>query len=217
MSTVLLVSGTCADNGTLLAGWAFTYDGDGSRVKQVYTDGTSTLTTYYYAGGAYEVRDDGTTGTVWKYYAFAGMTVAVNDGSGLQYLLTDHLGSIVAVTDASGALLSEQRYLPFGQVRTDAGTITQTDFGYTGQRSLDAQENGYSLGLMDYKARFYDPYNAVRTARYVNFRTLQSSIFEPLHLCKQQSYKIYRSNRTLHRRRGRASQFSSQSEYLSKA
>jgi RHS repeat-associated protein len=158
MSTVLLVSGTCADNGTLLAGWAFTYDGDGSRVKQVYTDGISTLTTYYYAGGTYEVRDDGTTGTVWKYYAFAGMTVAVNDGSGLKYLLTDHLGSIVAVTDASGALLSQQRYLPFGQVRTDAGTITQTDFGYTGQRDLDAQQNAYSLGLMDYKARFYDPY-----------------------------------------------------------
>jgi RHS repeat-associated protein len=122
----------------------------------VYTDGTSTLTTYYFAGGTYEVRDDGTTGTVWKYYAFAGMTVAVNDGSGLKYLLTDHLGSIVAVTNASGALLSEQRYLPFGQVRTDAGSITETDFGYTGQRNLDAQGNVYSLGLMDYKARFYD-------------------------------------------------------------
>lgn len=158
VSTVLLVSGTCAENGTLLAGWAFTYDGDGSRVKQVYTDETSTLTTFYFAGGAYEVRDDGTTGTVWKYYGFAGMTVAVNDGSGLKYLLTDHLGSIVAVTDASGALLSEQRYMPFGQVRTDVGSITQTDFGYTGQRNLDAQQNVYSLGLMDYKARFYDSY-----------------------------------------------------------
>jgi RHS repeat-associated protein len=156
MSTVLLVSGTCAENGNLLAGWAFTYDGDGSRARQVYTDGTSTLTTYYFAGGTYEVRDDGTTGTVWKYYAFAGMTVAVNDGSGLKYLLTDHLGSIVAVTNSSSALLSEQRYLPFGQVRTDAGSITETDFGYTGQRNLDAQGNVYSLGLMDYKARFYD-------------------------------------------------------------
>ena len=31
------------------------------------------------------------------------------------------------------------------------GSISQTDFGYTGQRNLD------NLGLMDYKARFYDP------------------------------------------------------------
>jgi RHS repeat-associated protein len=159
MSTALLVSGTCAENGTLLAGWVFTYDGDGNRVEQEYTDGSSTLTTYYFAEGTYEVRDDGATETVWKYYAFAGMTVAMNDGSGLKYLLTDHLGSIVAVTNATGTLLSEQRYMPFGQVRTDVGSITQTDFGYTGQRNLDVQENAYSLGLMDYKARFFEPYN----------------------------------------------------------
>ncbi len=118
LSVVLLVSGTCAENGTLLAGWYFTYDGDGNRVKQVYTDGTGTLTTYYLFGGAYEVQDDGTTETVRKYYAFAGMTIAMNDGSGLKYFITDHLGSVVAVTDASGALLSEQRYMPFGQVGT---------------------------------------------------------------------------------------------------
>jgi len=37
--------------------------------------------------------------------------------------------------DASGNLLSEQRYLPFGGVRDDVGTITQTDFGYTSQRA----------------------------------------------------------------------------------
>ena len=43
---------------------------------------------------------------------------------------------------------------PAGQVRTDAfapGAVTQTDFGYTGQRNVG------DLGLMDYKARFYDP------------------------------------------------------------
>jgi RHS repeat-associated protein len=49
-------------------------------------------------------------------------------------------------------------YIPFGQVRTDAGSITQTDFGYTGQRALDAQNNQYTIGFMDYKARFYSAY-----------------------------------------------------------
>ena len=37
--------------------------------------------------------------------------------------------------------------------KDDAGTVTQTDLGYTGQRNLDAQQNAYSLGLMDYNAR----------------------------------------------------------------
>jgi RHS repeat-associated protein len=107
------------------------------------------------------VQDNGTSTTTRVYYAFAGMTVAVrtiiDSNSTLVYFLTDHLGSIVAVTDDTGSLLSEQRYLPFGQVRTDVGSITQTDIGYTGQRNLDAQGTTFDLGLMDYKARFYDP------------------------------------------------------------
>jgi uncharacterized protein RhaS with RHS repeats len=78
--------------------------------------------------------------------------VAMQDGTGLQYFLSDHLGSIAAVTDASGTLISQQRYLPFGGVRENAGNITQTDYGYTGQRNLDS-----GIGLMDYKARFYSP------------------------------------------------------------
>ncbi len=85
----------------------------------------------------------------------------MDDGSGLQYLvptgstqrLTDHLGSVVATTNASGTLTSQQRYMPFGEVPEDIGTIAATDFGYTGQRDL-----GSEVGLMDYKARFYSPY-----------------------------------------------------------
>jgi RHS repeat-associated protein len=136
------------------------------RVQQVYTDATSNLTTYYFFGGAYEVQDNGTSTTTRVYYAFAGMTVAVrtiiDSNSTLVYFLTDHLGSIVAVTDASGTLVSEQRYLPFGQVRTDVHTTdllgNHTDIAFTGQRNLDAQTNTNLLGLMDYKARFYDSY-----------------------------------------------------------
>ncbi len=140
-------SGTCGDPGTVSDQWDFVYDGDGSRVQQVYDDGTSTLTTAYFMGGLYEVTD----GAVRKYYSIAGQRVAMNDGDGLKYLLTDHLGSVVAVLSESGTLLSEQRYMPFGEVRTDIGTISQTDFGYTGQRSISM------LSIMDYIARFYDP------------------------------------------------------------
>ena len=60
------------------------------------------------------------------------------------------------------ALLQQQRYYPFGEVRDlpndGLAKISATDFGYTGQRALDAQGNSFGLGLMDYKARFYDAY-----------------------------------------------------------
>jgi len=99
-------------------------------------------------GGQYELKDGATK----KYYSIAGMTVATKDASGLQYLLTDHLGSTVAVTNASGTLTSQSRYLPFGGVRSIPNSpILSTDFGYTGQRLLDAGMGG----IMDYKARFY--------------------------------------------------------------
>jgi hypothetical protein len=138
-------------------------DGDGIRTGQSYTPyvngqpGTAVITRYYtFAslsagfGGAFE-----TTGSTWKkYYFFAGQTVAMRDSTGLKYFLTDHPGSILAMSDSSGTLISQQRYMPFGQIRTDLGSISQTDFGYTGQRELD---DGMG-GIMDYKARFYSPY-----------------------------------------------------------
>jgi RHS repeat-associated protein len=106
--------------------------------------------------GAYEV----TGSKIRKYYSFAGQTFAVCEQDTsvstnwtLSYFLTDHLGSVVAVTNASGTLTSQQRYLPFGGERTNIGTISQTDFGYTAQRKLAS-----GMGeLMDYKARFYSP------------------------------------------------------------
>jgi RHS repeat-associated protein len=130
---------------------------------QVYTARGSTLTSYYFVGGSYEVQGSGATATR-RYYSFGGQSVGMYDSvtASLEYFLTDHLGSIVAVTNASGGVLSQQRYFPFGEVRdipTDSlPVISQTDLGYTSQRNLDAQGSTYSLGLMDYKARMYDPY-----------------------------------------------------------
>jgi RHS repeat-associated protein len=64
------------------------------------------------------------------------------------YILTDHLGSTTVTTDASGNLVSELRYLPWGEVRAGpAGT----DYTFTGQYS-----NVGDFGLMYYNARWYD-------------------------------------------------------------
>jgi hypothetical protein len=50
----------------------------------------------------------------------------------MNYLITDQLSSVVAVTDASGLLLEETRYMPFGSVRSDVGTVTTTDKSFSG-------------------------------------------------------------------------------------
>ncbi|MEJ2513588.1 MAG: RHS repeat-associated core domain-containing protein [Anaerolineales bacterium] len=50
-----------------------------------------------------------------------------------------------------GDLTSAQRYLPFGEFRDIGTPITQTDFGFTGQR-------GHSyIQLIDFNAQFYSP------------------------------------------------------------
>ncbi len=153
LATVSRMNGDC-ETGTVVESWSFIYDGDGTRVGELHWNGTSTTAKYYFAGGLYEVSDadyDGSADATVKYYSIAGQSVAMDDGSGLQFLLRDHLGSVVGMTSNTGTLISEQRYLPFGAVRTDVGTILETDFGYTGQRNLSA------IGWMDYRARFYSP------------------------------------------------------------
>jgi RHS repeat-associated protein len=176
-SIAKLADGNCAAPGDYETKWDFAYDGDGTRIATLITpyDETSGLPlaptfTAYYFGGAYEIAGpagfDGqnrplfnaTPTSIRKYYSFGGQSIvneksaATNNQWQISYLLADHLGSVVAATDEDGVLISgsQQRYLPFGGERTNIGTISQTDYGYTGQRDLD-------MGLMDYKFRFYSP------------------------------------------------------------
>src|SRR5512142_467770 len=62
---------------------------------------------------------------------------------------------MLLITNVIARIESQQRYLPFGQVRTDEFApnpgITETEFAYTGQRANS------SIKLLDYKARWYDP------------------------------------------------------------
>src|SRR5258708_1454827 len=88
----------------------------------------------------------------------AGVYDSTDSTNPIKYMVADHLGSVVATTSASGTLISQQRYMPFGQVRQiNNSQINQTDMSFTGQRNLDQQGN-VSLGLDDYHARFYDDY-----------------------------------------------------------
>ena len=61
------------------------------------------------------------------------VTAGMREGSSFSWFLTDHLGSVVGVTDADATLISQTRYTPFGEIRSDVGTVTETDYGYTFQ------------------------------------------------------------------------------------
>ncbi|MBL8058975.1 MAG: hypothetical protein JNK29_19875, partial [Anaerolineales bacterium] len=90
-----------------------------------------------------------TVAAVTKYYQFNGQRLVLRQGSAVYYLHGDHLGSAALVTDAAGGVVSQARYLPFGQERLTAGA-SPSDFAFTGQR-----REGF--GLLDYNGRYYAP------------------------------------------------------------
>jgi RHS repeat-associated protein len=94
---------------------------------------------------------------VTKYYYFAAQRVAMSQEGVVYFIHTDHLGSTSLTTDQNGAVFAESRYLPYGEQRWPAVDTQPTAFGFTGQR-----REGF--GLMDYRARFYDP----RLGRFVS-------------------------------------------------
>jgi RHS repeat-associated protein len=149
----------------------YTYDGRGQQIKRVTSTGHTTV----YIGGRYEAAYNASgaqTGTT-KYYEFGGRNVAVRQGAGsgtLSFLLADHLGSTVEVLNGAGATVSEQRYWPFGRLRSGS-VLGATDRQFTGQQ----REINDALQLYDYKARFY----STVTGRFLSVDPLMGSGNDP--------------------------------------
>jgi RHS repeat-associated protein len=121
----------------------FIYDGDGGRVKKT-AGGITTV----YIGKLYEC-----TGSACSKYIFAGgQRIALKPvgSSEVYYYQSDHLGSSNIVTNQAGSKVEELTYYPYGQTRTNTGSIN-VNHKYTSQE-LDS-----STGLYFYNARYYDP------------------------------------------------------------
>jgi len=118
----------------------FLYDAEGNRVVRE-VGGVRTVA----VDEGYEVRG----GVARKVYRLGGETVAVREGSTVYAAVGDHLGSVTVLAQ-SGSVAGATRYLPYGVIRWETG-LFPTDRRFTGQR-WEA-----SLGLYDYRARFYDP------------------------------------------------------------
>jgi len=109
-------------------------------------------TTYWYQVEAWidtiVVRDDDIT----KHYYANGRRIATRVDGVLYYTLSDHLGSTTLIADAQGNEVGRVAYDPWGQVLENTLPPNLTDRLFTGQR-WDA-----TIGLYDYRARFYDPW-----------------------------------------------------------
>lgn len=123
---------------------SFRYDSDGTRVRRQ----SGNDYTYYFPGGEYLYNTGTSTGEFTYYHALNDSTVAMTIGGELTWMYGDQIGSTSLTRTAAGANKT-QRYLPFGEIRTD-GNLTN-DRQYTGQI------NDQTTGLYHYNARYYDP------------------------------------------------------------
>ncbi len=82
-------------------------------------------------------------------YGATGL-IATHQDSVTYTIIKDHLGSTRLVLDEDWAVVSWYDYAPFGKI-SRSGTGTQLNYRYTGQ------ERDGATGLMNYRARMYDP------------------------------------------------------------
>ena len=140
---------------------AYTYDGEGQRVRKLVGENTRFV---YGLGGQLIAEFDGSTGNLKKEYLYGGTTLitieptAVNS-NGTQYTTSDNLGSARAITNVSGSVVSRHDYLPFGE-ELPAGTGGRTtQQGYSAsdgvRQQFTSKERDKETGLDYFINRYY--------------------------------------------------------------
>ncbi|MDE7128200.1 MAG: hypothetical protein K2O58_09990 [Bacteroidales bacterium] len=145
---------------------AFTYNGDGDRVKMYVADGAASRLTRYYIGGQYELDLKGGVSKERLYlggdaYSSTMVLERTAGGAWTPYNIgRDYLGNITHIATLDGGLVAEYSYDPWGRLRDPE---TQEIYrpgeepelflgrGYTGHEHLPW------FGLINMNARLYDP------------------------------------------------------------
>ncbi len=145
---------------------AFTYNGDGARVKMNVSDLTTSVLSRYYIGNQYEL-DVTPTGTVERLYlggdAYSAPAVYVREGSGAWTFYNigrDYLGNITHIATSDGTLVEENSYDPWGRLRnpeTKEIYAQGTEPGLMLGRGYTGHEHLTWFGLINMNARLYDP------------------------------------------------------------
>jgi RHS repeat-associated protein len=134
------------------AGYTYTYDGDGNRVRK--SNGTLAANgTLYWEMSPGVVAETDLAGTLKSEYVFFdGERVARRDGvngaGGVFYYFSDHLKTASVITDSAGVIKAESDYYPWGGelqfVNNDSN-----DYKFTGKK------RDTETGLDYFGARYY--------------------------------------------------------------
>ena len=142
--------------GVLLASETYRYDDFGWKILRVVDadgDGPAPARTeqFVYDRNNVAMILSSTANQLFLDGAGIDNVLAEQDGSQLRWLLPDHQGTVHDVVAVDGTILDHIRYGSFGNVTGDTDASAAPRYGYTG-RELDRVS-----GMMDYRARWYDP------------------------------------------------------------
>lgn len=164
------VSYTCYNRPSILTeggrSAAFTYNGDGGRVKMYVADGATPVLSRYYIGGRYEY-DQTPIGSKERLYlggdAYSAPMVLQRENSGgwtAYNIGRDYLGNITHIATLDGTLIAEYSYDPWGRLRNPetleiyaSGSEPELFLG----RGFTGHEHLTWFGLVNMNARLYDP------------------------------------------------------------
>ena len=165
-----IISYTCYNRPSVLTeggrSAAFTYNGDGDRVKMYVADGATQVLSRYYIGGRYEY-DQTPAGSKERLYlggdAYSAPMVyqRENGGNWTAYNIgRDYLGNVTQIASLSGTLVAEYSYDPWGRLRNPetleiyaSGSEPELFLG----RGFTGHEHLTWFGLVNMNARLYDP------------------------------------------------------------
>jgi RHS repeat-associated protein len=134
------------------AGYTYTYDGDGNRVRKSNGNLAANGTLYWYMTPGVVTETDLAGTLKSEYIFFDGERVARRDGvngaGGVFYYFSDHLKTASVITDAAGTIKAESDYYPWGGelqfVNNDSN-----DYKFTGKK------RDTETGLDYFGARYY--------------------------------------------------------------
>ena len=134
------------------AGYTYTYDGDGNRVRKSNGNLAANGTLYWYMTPGVVAESDLAGTLKSEYVFFDGERVARRDGAtgagGVFYYFSDHLKTASVITDSAGVIKAESDYYPWGGelqfVNNDSN-----DYKFTGKK------RDTETGLDYFGARYY--------------------------------------------------------------
>jgi RHS repeat-associated protein len=146
---------TSAANGTKSI--AYSYDGDGKRLKAATTQNQATTEVNYKWDSAFPLPEVATetdaSGNLLRRYIYGHEAISMSTGGADYFFHHDRMGSVTALTSSSGAAQWKYDYEPFGALRSSTrvdGTAPTNLMGFLG--ALHDTETG----LLNLRARQLD-------------------------------------------------------------